>query len=79
MTESEKIVTNRVEGVVSNCHSLRLREGANLRSKELAVIPVDTRVSVNLYNSTESFYEVTYRNNRHDLVGFCLKDFISIE
>jgi hypothetical protein len=44
----------------------------------MAIIPVNTKVKVNLDNSTESFYEVTYINDGVSLTGFCLKEFIKV-
>ena len=67
-----------VFGVVVNCNLLRLREGANIKTKEIAQIPVSTKVLVNLDNSTESFYEVTYADGAIQLIGFCVKDFIEV-
>lgn len=68
----------KVSGTIFNCNALRLREGANIKTKELAIIPVGTKVSINLDNSTESFYEVTYVKDDVKLLGFCLKEFITV-
>lgn len=71
-----KKTVSRTSGIVINCNALRLREGANIKTKPLAVIPVNTKVSINLDNSTESFYEVSYPGDGITLVGFCVKEFI---
>lgn len=68
----------KTTGVIHNCNALRLREGANLRTREMVQIPVNTKVSINLDNSTESFYEVTYIKDGVSLIGFCLKEFILV-
>lgn len=68
----------KTTGVVINCNALRLREGANIKTRELAQIPVDTKVDINLDNSTESFYEVTYQDGVNLLIGFCIKEFIKV-
>lgn len=68
----------KVTGTIFNCNALRLREGANVKTKELAIIPVGTKVSINLDNSTESFYEVSYVKDDVKLLGFCLKEFITV-
>lgn len=73
-----KKALGKVSGIISNCNALRLREGANVKTKELAIIPVGTKVSINLDNSTESFYEVTYVKDDVKLLGFCLKEFITV-
>jgi uncharacterized protein YgiM (DUF1202 family) len=65
-------------GVVINCTAVRLRSGANLRTSEMAQIPSGTTVKINLDNSTETFYEVTIEVKSELLVGFCVKDFISL-
>lgn len=67
------------KGVIINCIALRLREGANIKTRQLAVIPVDTEVSINLDNSTETFYEVTFKDAGITQIGFCVKDFIKVE
>jgi len=64
----------KTKGEVFNCNALRLREGANIRTSILTILPVGTKVEINLDNSTESFYEVTH----NELIGFCLKQFISL-
>ena len=73
-----KKALGKVSGTIFNCNALRLREGANIKTKELAIIPVGTKVSINLDNSTESFYEVTYVKDDVKLIGFCLKEFITV-
>jgi len=65
-------------GVVVNCNALRLREGANIKTRALTQIPVDAKVEINLDNSTESFYEVSYKDGANLLIGFCVKQFIKV-
>jgi len=72
-TESKKL--GKKTGIISNCNALRLRGGANIKTNVLAVIPVNTKIEIDLDNSTESFYEVTYTG----LIGFCLKQFVRLE
>ena len=66
-------------GVVVNCNALRLREGANIKTRALTNIPVGTKVEINLDNSTESFYEVTYKDGANLLIGFCVKQYIKVD
>ena len=68
----------KTTGVVVDCNALRLREGANIKTRELAQIPVDTKIKIDLDNSTESFYEVTYQDGANLLIGFCVKQFIKV-
>lgn len=65
-------------GTVFNCNALRIREGANAKTKELTRIPVGTQVMCNLDNSTETFYEVSYSDGVHEYIGYCMKAYISI-
>jgi len=70
-------------GIVSDCNLLRIREGANRQTSVLAIIKQGEKVSVDLDNSTASFYEVTYKDKsatpNTTLIGYCLKEYISIE
>lgn len=65
-------------GLVVDCNALRIREGANRHSKEIGLVPVGTKLKIDLDNSTESFYEVIYVSNDITQVGFCVKEFIKI-
>ena len=67
-----------VDGVVVDCNALRLREGASVKSRQLAIMPVGTVVKVDLDNSTESFYEVSHTTKDLVLVGYCLKEYIKV-
>ena len=69
-----KTIKEIKKGEVHNCLLLRIREGANLRTKEIKQIKVGDIVKVNLNNSTETFYEVTHGGT----IGFCLKDYIKL-
>ena len=69
-----KTIKEIKKGEVHNCLLLRIREGANLRTKEIKQIKVGDIVKVNLNNSTETFYEVTHDGT----IGFCLKDYIKL-
>ena len=78
VTQKPSKKLGKTTGVVVDCNALRLREGANRQSKELAVIPVGTKVKIDLDNSTESFYEVTHVSDKLTLIGFCVKEFIKV-
>lgn len=69
-----KTIKEIKKGEVHNCLLLRIREGANLRTKEIKQIKVGDIVKVDLNNSTETFYEVTHDGT----IGFCLKDYIKL-
>ena len=68
----------KTTGVVVNCNALRLREGANIKTRALTHIPVATKVEINLDNSTNSFYEVSYQDGANLLIRFCVKQFIKV-
>lgn len=62
-------------GFVHECNFLRVREGASLKSKELAILEAGSKVKINHGQSTESFYSVTTKD---EIVGFCLKTYIKL-
>lgn len=62
-------------GTVVNCNKLRIREGASVKSKELLVIDVGSKIKINHEESTESFYAVEYNS----VIGFCVKDYIKLD
>jgi len=67
-------------GIVVDCNMLRIREGANRQTNVLALIKLGQKVSVDLDNSTASFFEVTYKDKATDIthIGYCLKEYISL-
>ena len=75
----KKKAKGKVSAFVVNCNSVRLRTGANLKTSTLAIMPVGTKVIVNLENETESFHEVTYGNGSNQLIGYTIKKFLELE
>jgi len=73
-----KEILGKKNGVVVNCNALRIREGANIKSRELYVLPVNSKVVIDLDNSTKTFYEVSYNTETNEITGFCLKEFIRV-
>jgi len=74
----KKKALGKVSGVVFNCNALRLREGANLKTGTMAIMENGSKVVVDLDNSTESFYEVTYNSSGQELIGYALKKYIEV-
>lgn len=64
----------KTKGYIRNCNALRLREGANIKTKVMAIMPKDSALEIDLDNSTDTFYEVTYKG----IIGFCVKSFIEL-
>lgn len=75
VVEKPVVEDKPIKAKVIDCIKLRLREGASLKSKELAQIPVDTEIIVYPANSTDSFYNVEYNG----VIGYCLKTYIKTE
>lgn len=69
-----KKVTIVHHGMVTGCKYLRLRKQASLESEVLEVLKEGSEVVVNKRASTKEFYKVSFGN----LVGYCLRTFITI-
>ena len=63
-----------VIGVV-NCDQLFLREEPDRESDALYVLSKGEGVAIDMDNSTDAFYKVT----ANSLVGYCVKEFITIK
>jgi len=69
-----------VYGRVVKCDAARIRDGANIYSKELTFAYRDERLEINLNKSTSTFYAVTLkREGKTDISGYTLKELIAIE
>lgn len=66
--------TNTI-GFVSGCKKLYVRAEPNKDSKPLCVIEWDTKVNIDLNESTMLFYKIKTNSG---LEGYCMKEFISI-
>lgn len=74
VTESTPIV---VDGTVSNCVQLRVRETPdNSSDNEIGLLTLADGVLVNLTESTDDFYKIT---TAAGLEGYCMKQFINIK
>ena len=64
-----------VYGVVSGCVKLRVRKDADIKSNVLREIAVNTRVQIDMNESTPDWYKV-YVKGIH---GFCMKKYITVK
>lgn len=74
--ENEEIVVNTVEGIVSGCKKLYVREKADKESVPLCTIEEDSEVIVDLAESTMYFYKVC---TSLGVEGYCMKEYISVK
>ena len=63
-----------VFGTVYDCKKLNIRKSPNANAQVLFTIPKDTKVKIDLNESTVEWYKVTVNNK----VGFCMKKYISL-
>lgn len=70
--ETSKVIL----GVVSDCNKLNIRSGADKNSNVEAVVPVDTKLQIDLEKSTNDWYSVC---TEAGIEGYCMKMFVSIE
>ena len=66
------------EARVIGCRALRLREGANAKSKIVMIINENALVKVDLEQSTKTFYKVVVQEHPSIIEGFCMKEFIRV-
>ena len=64
-----------IEGVVSNCESLRIRAEASTKSDIICVVNAGATVLVDLKESTNDFYKVVTEVGAE---GFAMSEFIVI-
>lgn len=72
--EVEPVV--EVKGVVVNCGKLNVRKQPDSNADVVTAIPVGIEVSIDMDASTKDYYKV---NVGADIVGFCVKDYITIK
>lgn len=65
------------KGVVSNCASLRVRKEAAVKPDNIiSVIDANVEVDINLDESTKDWYKITTKGG---VIGFCMKDYITVK
>lgn len=73
--KEEKPEPAPIYGAVFNCQILRVRKDASTNSDTIKTIPQGTRVEVLSKRTKAGFYQVKVDG----VVGYCMKEFISIE
>lgn len=76
MNEKKDTAPNKKVGVVSNCRSLRVRKTPNKNSDVLTYISEGTKVEIDDTKTSEEFYEIRVSD---DVVGYCMRNFITIQ
>lgn len=76
MNEKKDTVPNKKVGVVSNCRSLRVRETPNKNSDVITYISEGTKVEIDDTKTSDEFYKI---RTSDDVVGYCMRNFITIQ
>lgn len=74
--EVESEVELLTSGIVTSCVRLNIRKNPNVNSEVVCVVDVNTKVSVDLKESTNAWYKVFLDNGN---CGYCMKNYIAIE
>ena len=64
-----------VTGTIIGCAKLRVRKQPNLKGSVLNELPVNTKVQVNMTESTADWYKVHVKG----MEGFCMKKYIAVK
>lgn len=72
---AEPEITEPIEGIVSGCERLNVREEPNKNADIVCVIEKDASVIIDVDDSTDSFYKVCTEAGAE---GYCMKNFITI-
>lgn len=76
MNEKKDTATNKKVGVVSNCRNLRVRKTPNKNSDVITYISEGTKVEIDDTKTSEEFYKIRASD---DVVGYCMRNFITIQ
>lgn len=71
----EPEISEPIEGIVSGCERLNVREEPNKNADIVCVIEKDASVIIDVDDSTDSFYKVCTEAGAE---GYCMKNFITI-
>lgn len=72
---AEPEISEPIEGFVSGCEKLNVREEPNKNADVVCVIEKNANVIIDVDDSTDSFYKVCTEAGAE---GYCMKDFITI-
>ena len=76
--EEAVVEATTILGVVSNCKKLNIRSAPSKSSAILAVVPVDTEVTIVESNLLEDAGEWCRVYTASGVSGFCMRDFITL-
>lgn len=76
VNEENVEIANVIDGIVTDCAKLNVRQEPNVDSDIVTVINVGTRVIVDEDSSTDDFYKIVTASS---VEGFCMKDYIEIQ
>lgn len=73
--ESITVAAGLIVGKVVDCRLLAVRSKPKKKASSVAIIPVGTKVKIDMESSTLGFYAVI---TEHGDVGYCMKDYIAV-
>lgn len=76
MNEKKDIAPNKTVGVVSNCRNLRVRKIPNENSDVITYVSEGTKVEIDDTKTSDKFYKI---RTSDDVVGYCMRNFITIQ
>jgi uncharacterized protein YgiM (DUF1202 family) len=68
----KKVIKHK--GVIRNCKLLNIRKQSSLDSDILGVLNTESEFIINVKQSTNDFYKISYKG----VNGYCLKKFVKI-
>lgn len=72
----EHVEPKFVEGVVTDCIALNIRESPGIDADVIHVADAGCRVTIDLERSTDEWYRVV-KIFDEEVYGFCMKDFVT--
>lgn len=76
MNEKKDTAPNKKVGVVSNCRNLRVRKTPNKNSEVITYVSEGTKVEIDDTKTSDEFYKI---RTSDDVVGYCMRNFITIQ
>lgn len=76
MNEKKDTAPNKKVGVVSNCRNLRVRKTPNKNSEVITYVSEGTKVEIDDAKTSDEFCKI---RTSDDVVGYCMRNFITIQ
>ena len=73
----ERVEPKFVEGVVTNCIALSIRENPSMDADVIYVADAGCKVTIDLEHSTDEWHRVV-KIFDEEVYGFCMKDFVTL-